>query len=150
MRKPRPLAMTAPPIVALLLMSPPTAAIARVLLTLPFWWSGLAKVTNFSGAVTEIQNLHLHPAAIIAIITIAVQLLGSLGVILGRWRWLAAGVLDVFTAFATLLAHKFWTIPDPTQSARELNICLEHGGLIGGFLLAAISGEMIIRDGLEA
>jgi uncharacterized membrane protein YphA (DoxX/SURF4 family) len=44
----------------------------------------------------------------------------------------------VFTALATLIAHPFWTIADPMVRFHERNTFLEHGGLIGGLVLAAI------------
>jgi transmembrane protein len=141
MRAAAPAGTSAPPIVASLLGSRAFGLAARVLLTLPFWWSGLAKLTDLPGAIAETRGLGLHPAAAFAGATIATQLVGSAGVIAGRWRWLAAGALGVFTAVATLLAHRFWTAPDPAARFRELNVCLEHAGLIGGFMLAALGGK---------
>ena len=145
MRTAAPAENFAPPVVALLLASRAFGLIARLLLTLPFWWSGLAKLTDVPGAIAETRGLGLHPAAAFAGATIAVQLVGSAGVVADRWRWLAAGALGVFTAVATLLAHRFWTAPDPTARFRELNVCLENAGLIGGFMLAAIGGEPATR-----
>jgi len=118
---------------------PGTALMGRVLLTLPFWWSGFAKLLDFQGAVAESRGLGLHPAGLIVAATITVQLLGSLSVISGRWRWLGAGALGVFTALATLLAHGFWTIHDPALRMQQLTSTLEHIGLIGGFVLSAVT-----------
>jgi len=70
-----------------------------------------------------------------------VQLGGSLLLILGRLGWLAAGALGVFTGLATLIAHPYWTIADPIERFHALNTFLEHIGLIGGFMLAAILVE---------
>jgi transmembrane protein len=120
---------------------PGTVLIGRVLLTLPFWWSGIAKLLDFPGAVAESQGLGLHPAVLIVVATITVQLLGSLSVISGRWRWLGAAALGVFTAFATLLAHGFWTIHDPALRLQQMTTFLEHIGLIGGFVLSAVTLE---------
>ena len=73
--------------------------------------------------------------------TVAVQLLGSLMLIFGRLGWLAAGALGVFTGLATLIAHPFWTLTDPIERFHALNTFLEHIGLIGGLMLAAILVE---------
>ncbi|ADG10568.1 DoxX family protein [Caulobacter segnis] len=133
--------MTTPAPIAGLLRSSAFGVFARAVLTLPYWWSGIAKLTNLKGALAEASGLGLKPAALIVAATIAVQLGGSLALILGRIGWLAAGALGVFTALATLIAHPYWTVVDPTERFHALNTFLEHIGLIGGFMLAAILVE---------
>ena len=51
-------------------------------------------------------------------------------------------MLGVFTAWATLLAHPFWTHTDPMARMRQRAIFLEHVGLIGGLMLAATVSEL--------
>jgi len=123
----------------LFLRAPATAAAARIVLCLPFWWSGLTKLLAFSGGTAEMAALGLEPAWLFNALTIFVQLGGSLLVILNRWTWLGAGALGVFTALATVLAHQFWT-PDGIERVRELNTFLEHLAIIAGFVLVAILG----------
>jgi transmembrane protein len=65
-------------------------------------------------------------------------------VILNRWTWLGAGALGVFTAFATVMAHRFWTL-DGIERMRELNTFLEHLAIIAGFVLVAILGVVGAR-----
>jgi transmembrane protein len=132
--------MTPGPI-AKLLVDRRFAACAATLLTLPFWTSALAKIANWNGAVGEAAHFGLHPAILIAALTIFVQLAGSLAIIVGRGAWLGAGALGVFTALATLIAHPFWTIADPIARLHERNTFLEHVGLIGGLMLSAILQE---------
>jgi uncharacterized membrane protein YphA (DoxX/SURF4 family) len=48
----------------------------------------------------------------------------------------------VFTAIATLIAHRFWAIDDPMERFQALNTFLEHIGLIGGLALAAALAEV--------
>ena len=62
---------------------------------------------------------------------------GSLAIILRRGAWLGAGALGVFTLLATVVAHGFWRF-EGIERAHQFNTFLEHIGLIGGFLLAAI------------
>ena len=45
------------------------------------------------------------------------------------------------TAVATLIAHPFWEVADPMVRFHERNTFLEHVGLIGGLMLAAILRE---------
>lgn len=114
---------------------------AAVLLTLPYWTSGIAKLTDPSGAVGEARHFGLEPAALVAALTIVVQIGGSLLIIFGRNAWLGAGALGIFTAIATLVAHPFWDVADPVARFHERNIFLEHVGLIGGLMLAAVLRE---------
>jgi uncharacterized membrane protein YphA (DoxX/SURF4 family) len=112
--------------------------LAAVLLTLPYWTSGIAKLFDLDGAFAEAGHFGLSPVWLVVAATILVQVGGSALVILGRLSWLGAGALGVFTAVATLIAHPFWQVADPMQRFHERNTFLEHVGLIGGFMLAAI------------
>jgi transmembrane protein len=131
--------------IRLFLRAPGTAAATRVVLCLPFWWSGLNKLFDFSSGTAEMAALGLEPAGLFNALTILVQLGGSLLVILNLWTWLGAGALGVFTALATVLAHQFWTL-DGLERARELNTFLEHLAIIAGFVLVAMIGVVGLRD----
>ncbi|SFK39475.1 Uncharacterized membrane protein YphA, DoxX/SURF4 family [Caulobacter sp. UNC279MFTsu5.1] len=130
--------MTTPTPIAALLRSPGLSILARGLLTLPYWWSGLSKIADLHGALAEAAHFGLRPAWLTVVATVLVQLGGSAAVIFGRATWLAAGALAVFTAIATLIAHPFWIVSDPMERFHALNTFLEHIGLIGGFMLVAI------------
>jgi uncharacterized membrane protein YphA (DoxX/SURF4 family) len=131
--------MTTPRPIAALLAAPWFALLARILLTLPYWSSGVSKLLDPAGALAEARHFGLEPAILTMAATVIVQLGGSLLLIFGRWSWgwIAAGALGVFTALATLIGHPFWTIADPVARFHEQNTFLEHIGLIGGFMLAA-------------
>lgn len=117
------------------------AALAATFLTLPYWTSGLAKLADLGGALGEARHFGLEPAALVVGLTILVQIGGSLAIILGRQAWLGAGALGIFTAAATIIAHPFWQVADPMARFHERNTFLEHVGLIGGLMLAAILRE---------
>jgi transmembrane protein len=134
--------------IGLILQAPATAAAARIVLCLPFWWSGLSKLLDFSGGTAEMAALGLEPAWLFNALTILVQLGGSLLVILNRWTWLGAGALGVFTTLATVMAHRFWTL-DGVERVRELNTFLEHLAIIAGFVLVAILGVVGARASPE-
>jgi transmembrane protein len=131
-------------LIGLILQAPVTAAVARIVLCLPFWWSGLRKLCDFSGGTAEMAALGLKPAWLFNALTILVQLGGSLLVILNLWTWLGAGALGVFTALATVMAHRFWTL-DGIERVRELDTFLEHLAIIAGFVLVAILGVVGAR-----
>lgn len=133
--------MNTPAFIARLLGAPRFATLAAVLLTLPYWTSGVAKLFDLGGALGEARHFGPEPATLVVALTIVVQIGGSLLVILGRQAWLGAGALGVFTAAATLIAHPFWQVGDPMARFHERNTFLEHVGLIGGLMLAAILQE---------
>jgi len=114
------------------------ALVARILLTAAYWSSGIAKVLDFPGAVAEQAHFGLPWPHLTTVLTIAVQLLGALSVICLIRPALGAVVLAAFTLAATLLAHAFWTYP-VAERPRQLATFMEHLGLIGGFLLVALS-----------
>ena len=130
--------MNTPAPIARLLEDNRFAILAATLLTLPYWTSGIAKLTDLPGALGEARYFGLEPAMLTVAATILVQIGGSLLIIVGRQAWLGAGALGVFTAIATLIAHPFWQVADPMARFHDRNTFLEHIGLIGGLMLAAI------------
>lgn len=133
--------METPAPISSLLRSSAFGVFARTVLTLPYWWSGIAKLADLHGAMAEAAHFGLKPAGLVVAATVVVQLGGSLLLIFGRLGWLAAGALGVFTALATLIAHPYWTVADPVERFHALNTFLEHVSLIGGLMLAAILVE---------
>ena len=131
----------APRLIVRLLDSDRFALLAIGLLTLPFWSSGIAKLFDLPAALAEARHFGLEPAIATVLLTVVVQIGGSLLLIAGRWGWLGAGALGVFTALATLIAHPFWQVVDPIARFHERNIFLEHVGLVGGLMVAAILRE---------
>lgn len=131
----------APAPLSRLLGAPWMARAGMVLLTLPFWASGIGKLFDLDGALAEAAHFGLEPAWAVAAATILVQVGGSLALILGWQGWLGAGGLGVFTAVATLLAHPFWQAADPVARFHERNTVLEHAGLIGGLVRDAVVSQ---------
>lgn len=129
-----------PALVSRVLRAPATALLARLLLTSAYWTSGATKLADFEGTIREVAGLGLPWQAATAVLTILVQLLGSAAVILNRSVWLGAGALGVFTLLATFVAHDFWNFP-PDERPRQLATFLEHLGLFGGLVLAAVLAE---------
>lgn len=121
-----------------LLCAPAMAGLARTLLTLPFWSSGIAKLLFFDAGVAEMAHAGLQPAPAFNVATIAVQLAGSALIILNRAAWLGAGALGCFTALTILLVHRFWAIAEEPFRTIALHVSAEHLGMIGGLLCAAI------------
>lgn len=107
---------------------------ARILLTCAYWWGGLTKAVDFAGAEREIVGFGLPFPAFVAALTIALEILGSLSIILKRGSPLACVCLALFTLAASILANPFWMLAGEARF-HALNAFLEHLGLIGGFAL---------------
>lgn len=129
-----------PNAVAQLLNASWFATAARVVVTFPYWSSGLSKTFGFGDALAEMARYDLHPPVFFAIATIVCMFVGSALVIANRHVWLGAGALIVFTALTIPIAHDFWNLTGPAAQT-ELFFVVEHIGLIGGLMLAAILAQ---------
>jgi transmembrane protein len=117
---------------------PAVAFLARVLLTFPFWGSGLSKLIDFPGGVAEMAHFGLQPAVAFNIATIIVQIGGSLLVIADRLPWLGAGALGVFTALTIPIVHHFWRMTQEPFRTIAFHTATEHVGMIGALIVVAI------------
>jgi transmembrane protein len=137
----RPLRQETPGWIAAILDSRSTWLLARIALTLPYWWSGIDKALHPQAALAEVGGLLGTSTPLpFYVALLVVQLGGSLLVIFNRWAWLGAGALGVFTLIVTLIAHAFWKLDGPARFA-EMNTFMEHMALIAGFLLAAMIAQ---------
>lgn len=132
---------TPPPIVKLL-DARATTWLARLCLTLPYWWSGIDKLFHPHAALAEMQGLGLPPSWVLYGLLLIVQLGGSLSIIINRYAWLGAGALGVFTAIVTYMAHAFWKLEGAARFA-EMNDFMEHVALIAGMAFAALHGHEV-------
>ena len=110
--------------------------IGRVLLCSAFLQS-LYDKANFQHAMGEMAHFNLQPAAVFAAATIAVQLIGMILIIWGRYAWFGAGALGIFTALTLPIAHNFWDLTGP-ERMNQVFFFYEHVSVIGGLILAAI------------
>jgi uncharacterized membrane protein YphA (DoxX/SURF4 family) len=124
--------------IARVLAIPGLDYLARLALASPFLISGIVKLIDFSGATAEVAGLGLRPAAAIAAAVVATQIGGSLLFISRRFCWLGAGILAVFTVWATLLAHPFWTFGGEARG-RQTATFFEHVAIVGGLAMAVLT-----------
>jgi XapX domain-containing protein len=121
---------------ARLLTSRVIRSLALLGLCAAYLQGGLQKLIDFSAAVAEAQHFGLPLAPMTATVTIVTELIGSLLILSGYYRWIGALGLAGFTFIATFVANRFWEIPLPDRFGVE-NAFFEHLGLVGGFLLVA-------------
>ena len=123
--------------IAHLLSWPWTWRLARVALVSAYLIGGVNKLLDFTAAVAEQAHFGLHPAWLWAVLTIVLEIGGSLLVVTGRLVWLGAGGLGVLTAVAMLVANDFWSMTGQDRFM-ALNTFFEHLGLIAGLVLISL------------
>ena len=120
--------------ISAVLSLPGLLPIARIALVSAFLIGGIQKLADFPAAVAEQAHFGLQPAWLWAAAAIAVELGGSVLVIVGRWVWLGAGGLGVLTAVSMLVANNFWAQTGHDRFMAT-NAFFEHLGLIAGLVL---------------
>ncbi|MDE1172885.1 MAG: DoxX family protein [Parvibaculaceae bacterium] len=114
-----------------------TWLLARLALVSAYLLGGVVKLAGWPGAVAEQAHFGMHPPAFWAALTIAVEFAGPILILWGRFLWLGAGMLGVFTLLAAITANAFWTMEGETRFMAT-NAFFEHIGLIGGFVAVAL------------
>jgi uncharacterized membrane protein YphA (DoxX/SURF4 family) len=120
-----------------ILDAPVTAVLLRIAMASPFAISGIGKLLDWQGAVAEASALVPSAPALVAMGTIVTQLLGSALLFSRRLCWLGAGMLAVFTAIATLIAHAFWQA-EGAERVHQMATFFEHVAILGGFAGVAV------------
>ncbi|MGY8709743.1 DoxX family protein [Bradyrhizobium sp. 18BD] len=118
---------------------------ARLALVSAYILGGFTKLLDFAGAAAEQDHFGLHPGWLWAVAAIAVELGGSLLVVMNRLVWLGAGGLGVLTFVAMLTANAFWTMGGLARFMAT-NAFFEHLGLVAGLVVVSIrSSEASVR-----
>jgi len=118
------------------LATPVVRWVALLGLCAAYLQGGIVKLANINGAVAEMHHFGLSPAMPFAIAVIAFELLASVAILTGSWRWLGAFALGAFTVAASFMANRYRELGPPERFGAE-NSFYEHLGLAGGFLLVA-------------
>lgn len=119
-----------------LLQWPTFGVLLRLGLASAYLIGGIDKAMDFPGAVAEQAHFGLQPATLWAVLAIAVELVGSVLLMVNRWVWLAAGALGVLTLVAMLVANNFWDLSGQARFMAK-NAFFEHLGLICALAMAA-------------
>ncbi len=134
---------------ALIRSSPGAGLALRAAVASPFLASGLLKLVGWNSALAEFESLGIWAPPITVAAVILTQICGSLLLLSGRGTWLGAGMLAVFTALATLIAHPFW-LHEGAGRVRQLTTFREHVAIVGGLAAVAILGSASRPEEREA
>ena len=116
-----------------------TVLAGRILLGLLFVLSGFGKIGGFDGTVGYIASQNLPFPAVVAVLTILVELLGGLALVVGFRTRDAALALAAFTLLAAFLFHAYWAAPEAAKAMQQINF-LKNLSIAGGMLVLAAFG----------
>lgn len=110
--------------------------LALLALCAAYLQGGVTKALDFDAAIAEMRHFGLQPAAPMALSVILLELVASVLVIAGWYRWLGALSLALFTLAASVVANPFWAMAGEARFMAT-NAFFEHIGLAGGLVLVA-------------
>ena len=111
----------------------------RLLLAALFLPAGLSKLSGFEGTVDYIGSVGLPLPTVAAGAALALEILGSVALIVGFQTRIVAAVLAVFTCVASIFFHAFWAAA-PEQAFVQQLLFFKNIGVIGGLLVLASLG----------
>jgi len=124
----------------------PLALVGRILLALMFVLAGMSKLGGFAGTAGYIGSKGLPMPAVLAALTIVLELGGGLALVFGfctRWVALAMGL---FTLLVSVVFHNYWAMPEAMQMTNQL-MFMKNMGVAGGmFMLAAFGAGGLSLD----
>jgi len=124
----------------------PLALVGRILLALMFVLAGMSKLGGFAGTAGYIGSKGLPMPAVLAALTIVLELGGGLALVFGfctRWVALAMGL---FTLLVSVVFHNYWAMPEAMQMTNQL-MFMKNMGVAGGmFMLAAFGAGALSLD----
>lgn len=106
--------------------------IGRILLALIFLFAAIGKITNYHGTAAYMAA-HGVPAVLLPLV-IAVELLGSFGLIFGLFTRYAAAMLAVFSLTAIIIFHHTF------HSPMSVIVTLAELAFTGGLINVAVHG----------
>lgn len=116
------------------------SVLGRILLASIFIYAGLTKLLAFEGVVQYIESKSLPYSSILAVLTIALELVAGALIVVGYKAKVAAFALALFTLLAAVLFHNFWTYPVEQQHVQTL-LFIKNISIAGGLLFLSSLGS---------
>ncbi len=114
--------------------------IGRILIAALFLPAGISKLTNFAGTAGYFTSLGIAAPTLTTGVVIAVEILGSLAILLGFRTAIASIGLAVFTLIASVIGHAYWAAPADQAFVAQL-LFFKNIAVIGGLLALASAGS---------
>jgi putative oxidoreductase len=117
----------------------PLALVGRILLALMFVLAGISKLTGLQGTAGYIGSVGLPAPMALAVLTGLFEVVAGIALAVGwRARW-AAVALALFTLLASLIFHRFWSVPADQQMVQQL-MFMKNLAVAGGLFLVGALG----------
>ena len=117
----------------------PLALVGRILLALMFVLAGFSKIGGFDGTVGYIASKSLPAPALLAALTIVLEVGGGLAIMFGYFTRWSALALAGFTLLVSFIFHAFWSLPADQQMMQQL-MFMKNVSVAGGMLVLAAFG----------
>ena len=117
----------------------PLVLVARILLAAIFISAGLSKLGGFDGTVGYIASKGLPLPGLLAVLTIAVEVLGGIAIVIGYKARVAGLLLAIFTLLAGFIFHNFWAVPADQAYIQNI-MFMKNLSMDGGLLLLTVFG----------
>jgi putative oxidoreductase len=112
---------------------------ARLLLATLFLIFGWRKLRDYSGTVTQIEQLGGPMPSLAAAVAIFMELPVAFAVAIGAFARPAALLLVVYTLGTALIGHRYWTMTGAGQ-VDSMDGFYKNLSIMGGFLLLYVTG----------
>ena len=114
--------------------------VGRVAFAALFLPSGLSKAMDLQAFIYNVDGRGVPFAPILAPLGAGLEFFGGLALLLGVEVRIASVLLLVFTAAATLVAHRFWEYaPGAAHQIQQINF-FKNVAIVGGFVFLAAHG----------
>ena len=122
-----------------MLDNPLAALLGRILVSALFLPSGVAKLTGFVQVTTLLETKGLPMPSLLVGAVIALEVLGSLAIVLGWQARAAALLLAAFSLAAGAIFHAYWAAP-LAEVFGQRQAFFKNLGIAGGLLVLAAFG----------
>jgi len=113
--------------------------VARLLMAMMFVAAGISKLTGLEGTAGYIASVGLPAPQVLALATGLFEVVAGVLLIIGwQARW-AALALAAFTVLASLIFHRYWSMPADKQMIQQL-MFFKNLAITGGLLFVFAFG----------
>jgi putative oxidoreductase len=113
--------------------------VARLLLATLFLIFGWRKLRDFSGTVSQIEQLGGPMPVVAAAVSIFMELPVAFAVAVGAFARLAALLLVLYALGTAFIGHRYWTVKD-ADKVDSMDGFYKDLSIMGGFLLLYVAG----------
>ncbi len=114
--------------------------LGRIMLAWLFVGVAYGTIINFAGSLSYFTSLKLPAPALFTWVALVLELVMSVGLILGIGTRYAAILIFVFVVVTTAIAHRYWEYPAGPQQIGQYNNFLKNISIMGGALTIFVTG----------